>query len=129
MGSAAKPGESLKNTTLTQFAPEVWTGLYAPMFMFDGTWRLDYDESEQLYRARLGALFRNALDPGQYPYPFWHDAKKWNDYQAANTLVLWIAPQSGTIVVGQFIKDSQDSPSPEKRTRCTAAVRRTMDVD
>ena len=105
------PGESLKNTTLTQFAPEAWTGLYAPMFMFDGTWRLDYDESEQLYRARLGALFRNALDPGQYPYPFWHDAKKWNDYQAANTLVLWIAPQSGRIVVGQFIKDSQDSPS------------------
>jgi hypothetical protein len=106
-----KPGESLKNTSLTQFAPEAWTGLYAPMFMFDGTWRLDYDESEQLYRARLGALFRNALDPGQYPYPFWHDAKKWNDYQAANTLVLWIAPQSGRIVVGQFIRDSHDTPN------------------
>ncbi|GEP55734.1 hypothetical protein RSO01_29000 [Reyranella soli] len=105
-----KPGESLKNTTLTQFAPEVWTGLYAPLFMFDGTWRLDYDEGERLYRARLGALFRNALDPGQYPYPFWHDARKWNDYQAANTLVLWIAPQSGSIVVGQFIKDSTETP-------------------
>jgi len=108
-----KPGESLKNTTLTQFAPEVWTGLYAPMFMFDGTWRLDYDQSEQLYKARIGALFRNALDPGQYPYPFWHDAKKWNAYQAANTLVLWIEPQSGMIVVGQFIRDNQDSPSLE----------------
>ena len=46
----AKPGEKLKNTTLTQFAPEVWTGLYAPLFMFDGTWRLDYDEGEGLYR-------------------------------------------------------------------------------
>src|SRR5512139_3378176 len=30
-----KPGESLKNTMLTQFAPEAWTGLYAPLFMFD----------------------------------------------------------------------------------------------
>jgi hypothetical protein len=106
-----KPGESLKNTTLTQFAPEVWTGLYPLLFMFDGNWRLDYDQSEQLNKARLGAVFRNALDPGQYPYPFWHDAKKWNDYQAANTLVLWIAPQSGRIVAGQFIRDSQDSPS------------------
>ena len=105
-----KPGESLKNTTLTQFAPEVWTGLYAPLFMFDGTWRLDYDEGERLYRARLGALFRNALDPGQYPYPFWHDARKWNDYQAANALVLWIAAQSGSIVVGQFIKEGEDKP-------------------
>jgi hypothetical protein len=105
-----KPGESLKDTTLTQFAPEVWTGLYAPMFMFDGTWRLDYDEGERLYRVSLGALFRNALEPGQYPYPFWHSAKKWNDYQKANTLVLWIAPRSGSIVVGQFTSDGQEHP-------------------
>jgi hypothetical protein len=106
-----KPGESLKNTTLTQFAPEAWTGLYAPLFMFDGTWRLDYDEGERLYHVRLGALFRNALDPGQYPYPFWHDAKKWNDYQSANTVILWIAPQSGTIVVAQFANNGQRDPS------------------
>ena len=101
-------GVSLKDTALTQFAPEVWTGLYAPLFMFDGTWRLDYDEGERLYRARLGALFRNALDPGQYPYPFWHSAKKWNDYQAANTLVLWIDSPSANIVVGQFTNDGQE---------------------
>ena len=99
-----KPGESLKDTNLTQFAPEVWTGLYAPMFMFDGSWRVEYDEQERLYRAELGALFRNALEPGQYPYPFWHSQKKWNDYQNANTLLLWIKPDSGSIVVGQFPK-------------------------
>lgn len=102
-----KPGGTLKDTNLTQFAPEVWVGLYAPLFMFDGTWRLSYDEGEGLYQVRLGALFRNALDPGQYPYPFWHSAKKWDDYQDANTLVLWIAPQSGKIVVGQFTHDGQ----------------------
>jgi hypothetical protein len=107
------PGESLKNTTLTQLAPEVWTGLYAPLFMVDGTWRLDYDEGERLYRARLGALFRNALDPGQYPYPFWHDARKWNAYQAANTLIFWITPQSGAIVVGQFTNDPLDASLPK----------------
>jgi hypothetical protein len=99
-------GTSLKKTSLTQFGPEVWTGLYAPLFMFDGTSRLDYDEGERLYRATLGALFRNALDPGQYPYPFWHNAKKWNDYQKANAIVLWIAP-SGTIVAGQFTNDGE----------------------
>lgn len=107
----SKPGENLKTTTLTQFAPEAWTGLYAPLFMFDGTWRLDYDEGERLYRARLGALFRNGLNPGQYPYPFWHDARKWNDYQNANTLILWIAPQSVRIVVGQFMNDNQGAPN------------------
>src|SRR5215510_7391432 len=105
-----KPGESLKDTTLTQFAPEAWTGLYAPMFMFDGTWRLDYDESEQLFRARLGALFRNALDPGQYPYPFWHDARKWNDYQAANELTFWVDPSKGRIVTMQFSARGKPDP-------------------
>jgi hypothetical protein len=100
------PGASLKETPLTQFGPEVWTGLYAPLFMFNGDWRIEYDRDERLYRATLGALFRNALDPGQYPYPFWHSAKKWSDYQKANAIVLWIAP-SGTIVAGQFINDGQ----------------------
>jgi hypothetical protein len=112
-----RPGVTLKDTPLTQFAPEAWTGLYAPMFMFDGTWRLDYDKRERLYRARLGTLFRNALDPGQYPYPFWHDARKWNGYQAADTLILWIAPLSvlmsgaisGAIVAGQFATDGRDA--------------------
>ena len=79
--------------------------------MFDGTWRLDYDEGERLYRARLGALFRNALDPGQYPYPFWHDARKWNDYQSANTLILWIAPQSGNIVSASSPTIASRNPS------------------
>jgi hypothetical protein len=88
----------------------VWTGLYAPWFMFDGTWRLDYDGAERLYRARLGAVFRNALDPGQYPYPFCHDARKWNAYQAADTVVLWIAPQSGSIVAGQFVREGAQRP-------------------
>jgi mono/diheme cytochrome c family protein len=118
-----KSGESLKNTTLTQFAPEAWTGLYAPLFMFDGTWRLDYDEGERLYRAHLGALFRNALDPGQYPYPFWHDARKWNAYQSANTVILWIAPQSGTIVVGQFTNNGHRDSS----LKSTAVVRPPFD--
>ena len=104
-----KHGASLKDTTLTQLAPEAWIGLYAPLFMFDGSWHLDYDEGERLYRVRFGALFRNGLDPGQYPYPFWHDARKWNDYQSANTLILWIAPQSSRIVVGQFMNDSQNA--------------------
>jgi hypothetical protein len=105
-----RPGTSLRETALTQFAPEAWTGLYAPLFMFDGTWKLDDDAVEGLYRARLGALFRNAMTPGQYPYPFWHNAKKWNDYQNANTLVLWIEPRSKSIVVGQFINDGQEHP-------------------
>src|SRR5262245_3320215 len=72
----------LKDTPLTQFAADIWSGLYAPLFMFTNSYDLEFDQSERLYRATVPALFRNALDYGQYPYPFWHEAAKWNTYQA-----------------------------------------------
>src|SRR6267378_4347501 len=77
-------GARLKDTTLTQFGGEVLSGLYLPLFMFNGRYRVEYDATEARYRARLEGVFRNNLMPGQYPYPFWHDAKKWSDYQRAN---------------------------------------------
>ena len=95
-------GASLRDTTLTQFGGEVLTGLYLPMFMFNGRYRVEYDAREARYRARLEAAFRNNLLPGQYPYPFWHDAKKWSDYERANGLTLWIDRYTFKIVVGQF---------------------------
>jgi hypothetical protein len=33
-------------------------------------------------------VFRNGLDPGMYPYPFWHNPNKWRDYQLAIELHL-----------------------------------------
>jgi hypothetical protein len=104
------PGARLKETTLTQFGAEVLSGLYLPLFMFNGRYRVDYDPTEARYRARLECVFRNNLMPGQYPYPFWHDAKKWNDYQRANGLTLWIDPYTSKIVVGQFSRQEGADP-------------------
>ena len=101
-GRPSPDGKRLKETTLTHFSPEVWTGLYAPLFMFTGDYTLGFDPAERLFRARLPALFRNGLDPGLYPYPFWHDPRKWADYQSANGLTLWIHPGRLQVVGAQF---------------------------
>jgi hypothetical protein len=103
-------GRRLRDTNLTQFASDVMTGLYLPMFMFTGEYEISFDPTERLYRARAAALFRNAVDPGQYPYPFWHDAKKWADYQAANQVTIWIDPAKVKIVIMQF--SAQGKPDP-----------------
>ncbi len=108
------PGVRLKDTTLTQFGAEVLSGLYLPMFMFNGRYQVAYDTTEGRYRARVEGVFRNNLLPGQYPYPFWHDAKKWNDYQRANGMTLWIDPYTSKIVVGQFSR--QDGADPRLNT-------------
>src|SRR5229473_7462740 len=103
-------GRRLRDTNLTQFAPDVLSGLYMPMFMFTGDYEIGFDPTERIYRARVPALFRNALDPGQYPYPFWHDAKKWADYQAANELTLWIDPTKVKVVIMQFSARGKPDP-------------------
>jgi hypothetical protein len=95
-------GAALKETNLTQFAPEVIAGLYLSLFMFSGEYSIEYVERERMYLIRLQAGFRNRLPPGQFPYPFWHDEAKWGVYQAANSVLLWVDPKTAKIVIGQF---------------------------
>src|SRR6266446_4922210 len=96
------PGTPLKETTLTQFAPDVLAGMYLPLFMFNGKHTVEYDAREGLFLVRLETAFRNRLAPGQFPYPFWHDEAKWRTYQKANSLLLWIHPKSAKIKAAQF---------------------------
>ena len=56
-------GAALKNTNLTQFAPDVITGLYLSLFMYSGEYSTEYVARERLYLIRLRAGFRNLLPP------------------------------------------------------------------
>src|SRR2546430_13434466 len=95
-------GAALKDTNLTQFAPDVFAGMYLSLFMFSGEHSVEYVQREWLYLIRLRSGFRNRLPPGQFPYPFWHDEAKWGVYQAANSVLLWVDPKTVRIVIGQF---------------------------
>jgi len=93
---------TLKDTNLTQFAPDVLAGMYLSLFMFSGEYSVEYVERERMYLIRLQSGFRNRLPPGQFPYPFWHDEAKWGVYQATNSVLLWVDPKTARIVIGQF---------------------------
>jgi len=92
----------LKETHLTQFSPDILSGLYLPLFMFNGQFKVSFNEKEKLYQASLNTAFRNRLQPGQFPYPFWHDANKWSVYENARTILLWIDPYTAKIRAIQF---------------------------
>ncbi|HXJ53279.1 MAG TPA: hypothetical protein VNH16_17990 [Burkholderiales bacterium] len=110
-GRPARDGATpLKDTTLTQFAPDVLTGMYLPLFMFNGRYTLEYQAREGMFLVRLETAFRNRLAPGQFPYPFWHDETKWSTYQGANTLLLWIDPKTARIKVGQYTDRGATAP-------------------
>lgn len=97
----------LKETNLTQFRPEILSGMYIPLFMFDGKYKITFNEKEKLYLASMGVGFRNRLQPGQFPYPFWHEANKWNMYENARSLLLWIHPVTGKIRAAQFTPEGE----------------------
>ena len=94
----------LSDFRATQFGPDVFTGAYAPMWMVRGDYELEFDTNNGVMRAFVPAAFRNELPTGSYPYPFWHDAKKWTDYEDANTLVFWLDASSLKISQITFMK-------------------------
>ncbi|MES2939169.1 MAG: hypothetical protein V4864_15895 [Pseudomonadota bacterium] len=96
------PQATLRQTNLTQFAPDVWTNMYAPLFMFNGKHTVQWVPEEKRFLVRLEAAFRNRLPPGQFPYPFWHEEAKWSMYQNANAFMLWVDPNSMKISAAQF---------------------------
>ncbi|HEX7889515.1 MAG TPA: hypothetical protein VF522_09170 [Ramlibacter sp.] len=99
---STNPNATLRQTNLTQFAPDTWTHLYAPLFMFNGKHTVEWVPEERQYLVRLEAAFRNRLAPGQFPYPFWHEEAKWGTYQNANSFLLWVHPKTAKIQVAQF---------------------------
>ena len=88
----------LNDRKLTQFGKSAWTSLYLPLFVFTGNSMTEVDEEAGLMRLRVEARFRNLLEPGQYPYPFWHAEGKWTAYQKANELVFTIDLRGARVI-------------------------------
>jgi hypothetical protein len=109
-GRQKDPALSLKESNLTQFGPDVLSGMYVPLFMFNGKYSVVPVQREGLYQIRLQTAFRNRLQPGEFPYPFWHDAEKWSMYQNANEIILWWDPKHERIRFGQYTVFGSNPP-------------------
>lgn len=94
-GDDSKPFYQLH---LTHFDRRIFTGLYLPLFMFPGTYRIDRNMQDFWLQIHIDVSFRNRLMPGEFPYPFWHDANKWNAYEDANEILLRVDPVTLKIV-------------------------------
>lgn len=85
-GFDPQKGVDLKRYTLTDLNPFVWAKLYLSSFVFPGEYEVRREG--RLTVVEVKAKFRDALDAGDYPYPFWHSAAKWRAYVDADALVL-----------------------------------------
>jgi len=112
-GRQRDPRLLLKDSRLTQFAPDVFAGMYLPLFMFNGKYSVVYLPTEDTYQIRLRTAFRNRLQPGEFPYPFWHEAEKWSMYEKANDLIFFWDVKKDRFRVAQFTVFGDSPPLAE----------------
>lgn len=85
-GAQSAPGNyDLSATPTTRFNPVVLRRMYLSTFMFSEAYRLEQLGDRSV--VHVPVHFRNALDAGEYPYPFWHSEKKWQSYQQTRELL------------------------------------------
>lgn len=72
----------------TDFNPLVWRRMYLSTYAFPGEYRIE--KVDDLTVIHLEHQFRNGLDIGAYPYPFWHSKDKWDSYQLSSEVLLFI---------------------------------------
>lgn len=88
---------------LTEFVPVVWAKLYLSTFMFPGPYTIH--KEGRFTVLELDAQFRDGLDPGEYPYPFWHSPNKWTAYVNVQKVMFIFEP-------GRLIAAMRRSPDP-----------------
>ncbi len=106
-GQQKKAGDfRLDRADTTRFNPRVFRQLYLPLFMFPGDYQIE--KADNLTVIRMPYVFRGDLDVGDYPYPFWHSAKKWKGYHQSKALLLVL--QDGKLVGGLRSAEQRDTP-------------------
>jgi hypothetical protein len=75
------------HSNMNKFNVFVWRRMYLSLMMFPGDARTE-QTADGLTVVHLPAAFRNGLEMGSYPYPFWHSKKKWDSYEQSEEMLL-----------------------------------------
>jgi len=106
-GQKAGTGYDYGQSQRTDFNPLVFRRMYLSTFMFTGSYTIE--KSGDMTILHLPHQFRNELDVGEYPYPFWHAKEKWTSYQQSVELLFFI--QNGKIL-GALRSETKDTARP-----------------
>jgi hypothetical protein len=87
-GGQKTPGNyNFADSNMNRFNVFVWRRMYLSLMMFPGGFTTETLDNG-IVVVHLPYAFRNALDMGSYPYPFWHSKKKWDSYEQSTEMVL-----------------------------------------
>ena len=103
-----QPEKVIRKKAVTNFQKDVFQLMYLPLFAFSGEWAVSHDDRDDVDVIRVGAVFRNQLPPGEYPYPFWHSTEKWADYEAAHGINFYVG-SDGLVVLATRAHEGSDA--------------------
>jgi hypothetical protein len=85
-GAATTNDYEPSHNKLTRLDAFVWRKLYLSLFAFPGTHTVEHlVNGDALLRLDAGI---RPIAPEEFPYPFWHSAAKWRDYQQSRQVGL-----------------------------------------
>ena len=106
------PEQRISKRPLTHLQSGIFQLMYLSLFVYTGKWSVGMDAREHVPFIALEAYFRNAMPPGEYPYPFWHSAAKWNAYETANELKFYLDHDGKVFVVTRSQNGSEAARGP-----------------
>jgi hypothetical protein len=104
-GTSYHPEESNMNW----FNTFVYRRMYLSLLMFGGQPNVE-QTADGLTVLHMPLAFRNDLEIGSYPYPFWHSQTKWNSYQLAREYLIIIEDGKW---IGAMRSADQDTSRPQ----------------
>lgn len=104
-----QPHLRIKKRHLTRFAGDVFRQTYLPLLTFTGKYTIERDNTENVDIIRMEAYFRNALPAGDYPYPFWHTAAKWDAYETMNQMSFYVDDKGRITIITRADKGSNEA--------------------
>jgi hypothetical protein len=120
-GRPSPDGRRLRDTNLTQFAPDVLSGLYLPLFMFTGDYEINFrPDGTALPRPGVG-LVPQCAGPRTVSVPVLARRQEMGGLPAANEVTLWVDPAKVRVVIMQFLCAGQARPALDQRAPCAAA--------
>jgi hypothetical protein len=76
------------DSNMNKFNVLVWRRMYLSLIMFPSGAATTERTSDGLTVVHVPMAFRNGLEMGSYPYPFWHSKKKWDSYEHSVEMLL-----------------------------------------
>ena len=113
----------IKNRKLTRVSADAYRSTYLPLLTFTGQFSVARDEREKVDIVQIEAYFRNTLPAGDYPYPFWHSAEKWEAHEAMNRISFYLDDKGRITVITRSADGSDQNRGEYSRVTPPAFVK------